>query len=266
MAGLLLAAVIALLLYESRLSLTTVGPHGLLAEATWMPSSGAFGLAAVLVGSACVTIAAIAVSAPLAILCAVALGFYLPPRLAAGLRTLIDVLAGIPSVVFGIWGLAVLVPALATFRPPGANLLAAALTLALMVLPTIASMSAVAFASVPPAVTQAGAALGLQRAAVVLHLVWPYARPGVAAGVLVGTTRAVGETMAVLMVAGNIPSIPGSLFDPIRTVTAHIALEMPYALGVHRSALFASGAVILIIIIVLSAVLELVRRGAPDRR
>ena len=156
-------------------------------------------------------------------------------------RRLIELLAGIPSVVYGFWGLVTLVPLIARVRPPGPSLLAGILILTIMILPTITLMAHAALAGVPKHYLQGAAALGLSRWATIRGVVFPAARSGLFTGVILETGRAIGETMAILMVCGNVVRTPHSLFDPIRTLTANIALEMGFALGDHRSALFVSG-------------------------
>lgn len=179
--------------------------------------------------------------APLGVFSAVFERFYAPRPIAGVYRRLIEVLAGIPSVVVGFWGLVTLVPIIARVRPPGASVLAAVLVLALMVLPTVALVAAASLRSVPADYLSGAAALGLSRWAVVRRVALPASRPGIVAGITLAVGRALGETMAVLMVAGNVVQVPRSLYDSVRTLTANIALEMPYAQGLHRSALFAGG-------------------------
>lgn len=169
-------------------------------------------------------------------------------------------LAGIPSVVYGLWGLTVLVPLVSQWEPPGASLISAMLILALMILPTVALTSEAALAAVSHANLQGASALGLSRKGIVLGVALPSARKGIQTGVILATMRALGETMAVLMVAGNVVQTPTSLFDPVRMLTANIALEMPYAMGEHRAALFASGLLLMLIVTLLA---WLARDGAP---
>ena len=154
---------------------------------------------------------------------------------------MIELLAGIPSVVFGLWGLVVLVPLIGRWHPPGPSLLAGILILAVMILPTIMLVAQASMAQVPSSYLHTATALGLSRWTMIRYIILPTARSGIVTGVLLGVARALGETMAMLMVCGNVVQIPSHLFDPIRTLTANMALEMGYALGQHRSALFVSG-------------------------
>ena len=211
-------------------------------------------------GTLFVTAGAVLLAAPLGILSAVFRHYYAPPMVTQAYRTLIELLAGIPSVVYGLWGLVVLVPMIREFGPPGPSLLAGIITLTLMILPTIALLADAAITNVPSHYMRSAAALGLSRWSMIVNVALPAARSGVFAGIILGTGRAIGETMAILMVCGNIVQIPRSLFDPIRTLTANIALEMAYALGDHRSALFVSGLVLLAMIVALAVLAESISR------
>ena len=184
----------------------------------------------------------------LGILSAIFCQYVAPPTTAKTYRKLVELLAGIPSVVYGFWGLVVITPIIAQWQAPGASLCAAILILALMVLPTIALMTDAALANVPKSYIDTAASLGLSPYTTVVNIVMPVAKRGIITALLLATGRAIGETMAVLMVAGNVVQIPTSIFDPIRTLTANIALEMAYAMNDHRAALFASALILLIIV------------------
>jgi phosphate transport system permease protein len=218
----------------------------------WYPLEGQFGMTPMVVASIAATLGAIVVALPLGLANAIYLVFYAPPATARGFRLLLNLLAGIPSVVFGLWGLTRLVPLINQWQPPGASLLAATLVLALMILPTIALTSASALAGVPRELLAGGMALGLRRKTQILLIALPAARSGIAAGALLATARALGETMAVLMVAGNVVQMPTGLFEPVRVLTANIALEMAYAMGDHRASLFASGLLLTVLVWLLS--------------
>ena len=191
---------------------------------------------------------AIAIAAPLGICLAVFEQFYAPPAVAFVHRRLVELLAGIPSVVFGLWGLVMLVPLLARWGGTGQSLLSATLVLSLMILPTVALTARSALAAVPPELIAGGAALGLRRWAIARRIAIPAARSGIFTGVILAGSRAVGETMAVLMVAGNVAEMPRSVTDPVRTLTANIALEMGYATAEHRSVLFVSGLILMAVV------------------
>lgn len=258
LSGALLLAVMVLLVRESVPALRNVGLARFFGDAGWHPagSAGSYGLAPMLAGTLLATAGAVGLAVPLGVLCAAWEGFYAPRALVAPYRRIMELLAGLPSVVFGFWGLVVLVPLVARLRAPGASLLAAALILALMILPTVALTAQASFRAVPRDYVLGAAALGVSRWATVRRVVLPAARSGVLTGVLLAIGRALGETMAVLMVAGNVVQLPASVFDPVRTLTANIALEMAYAVGVHRSALFVSGLLLTAMVVALIAAAE----------
>src|SRR5262249_8200808 len=167
--------------------------------------------------------------------------------LSRGYRSVVELLAGIPSVAYGFWGLVALTPLLRAWQPPGQSLLAAILILALMILPTIALLAEAALTAVPASYLRGAAALGLSRWATIRGIVLPAALSGLATAVFLAMGRALGETMAVLMVAGNVAQMPASVFEPVRTLTSNIALELGYAAGDHRAILFVSGLVLLVL-------------------
>lgn len=265
----LLILVVIFLLLQAGPVLDAIGPWRLFADDAWFPAdtaaAGQFSIVALLAGSGAVAFGATVLAAPLAIASAVFCRFVAPPRIGQLFRRMLEVLAGVPSVVFGFWGLVVLVPLINRWQPPGASVLAGALVLGLMILPTIALLADSALRSVPRATLSAAAALGLSRWRTALQVALPAARGGVVTGIILGVARAIGETMAVLMVCGNVVQVPASVFEPVRTLTANIALEMAYAYGDHRSALFLTGLVLTLLVIALVLVAEL-GRGANARR
>lgn len=232
------------LLVEAAPVLARVGIWRFFSDGSWYPTRGFFDLRPMIAGTALATAGAVAVATPLALLVAVFCRFYAPRPVARLTRRVIELLAGVPSVVYGFWGLVVLVPIIGRLRPPGPSLLAGLSILALMILPTIALMADVALAGVPRSHRLGCAALGLSRWAMLRNVVLPEAGPGLLTAVLLGTGRALGETMAVVMVCGNVVQVPPHLLAPMRTLTANIALEMAYAAGDHRGALFVSGLVL----------------------
>lgn len=229
----------------------------------WSPTGAdpGFGIMPMLVATLVTSAGAITLATPLGIASAVFAHFYAPRGLAVLLRRVMELLAGIPSVVYGLWGLVVLVPLLLRFAPPGQSLLAGTLVLTVMILPTVALMADVALAAVPAPTLQAAHALALPRHAIALKVAVPAARSGIVTGIVLAAGRAVGETMAVLMVCGNVVKLPTSAFDPVRTLTANIALEMGYALADHRAALFVSGLCLLLMWMALASTAGLVRGG-----
>ena len=232
------------------------------ADLRWAPSAGRYGLLALAAATAAVALGALTLAAPAGVAAAVFVHAYAPRPLAVACRRALELLAGIPSVVYGFWGLVTLVPLVAKLGGgAGACLLTATLVLALMVLPTVALLSEAALAAVASDQPRGGAALGLGRWATLRRVVLPAAGPGVASAVLLAGLRAVGETMAVLMVAGNTIALPGDPFAPVRVLTGHIALEMGYAAGDHRAALFFCGAVLLTLVAAGVLAADLLERG-----
>ncbi len=260
LAGAVVLLIAAFLLRESLPAFAQVGLGRLFGDASWHPNAlaaeGTFNLQPMLWGTLIATAGALLLAAPLGVISAVFMHFYAPPLLAGVYRRMIELLAGIPSVVYGLWGLVVLVPLILQLHPPGPSLLAGVLILALMILPTIALLCDAALAAVPAATLRGAAALAMGRWSTVLRVMLPAAKSGIFTGIILGAGRALGETMAILMVCGNIVQLPHSIFDPIRTLTANIALEMAYALGDHRAALFASGLLLLALVVVLTAATE----------
>lgn len=238
--------VIVFLVLESQPALRTIGIERFLTDESWHPLSGRFNLAPMLVATALTSLGAMLIAAPLGLGSAVFACFFAPPRWARWHRRLVELLAGIPSVVYGLWGLVVLVPILAPLGGSGQGLLTATLILALMILPTVALTAEAALTGVPRDVIQHAAALGLGRWAIARRVAIPAASGGIGTGLMLAAARAVGETMAVLMVAGNVVEMPRSIVDPVRTLTANIALEMGYATADHRSVLFVSGLLLML--------------------
>ncbi|MEN8215843.1 MAG: phosphate ABC transporter permease subunit PstC [Pseudomonadota bacterium] len=228
-----------------------ISPLRFFTDPGWYPTSEQFNLLPMIVGSLCLMMSALLLAAPLAILTAVFCNFYAPPALAVIVRRLIEIFTAIPSVIYGLWGLVVLVPIIASIQAPGASLLAGSIVLAIMIFPTIAMVSDSVIVAVPKKYIKGAVALGLERYSVIFSVVLPTAKSGLFAGMLLGAARAVGETMAVLMVCGNIVQMPSSLFDPIRALTSNIALEMAYAMDIHRTALFVSGTLLLMLVLIL---------------
>jgi phosphate transport system permease protein len=194
---------------------------------------------------------AVVIAGPVGVCSALFSQFYAPVWLRSCFRRIVALLNGIPSVVFGFWGLVVLVPLINQIQTPGQSLIAGILVLSLMVLPTIVLTADAALQSVPPRYLDAAAATGLGRSAVILNIALPSARDGILAGLVLAAARAIGETMAVVMVCGNIVQVPDSIFSPVRTITANIALEMGYAQAEHRSAMFVTGLALLMLVALL---------------
>ncbi len=259
--GAIVLLILLFLVGETLPVLQSIGLTRFFNDPSWHPTSDEFNLIPMLLGTLLVMSSAVLLATPLGILSAVFCQYYAPPALAKLYRRLIELLAGIPSVVYGFWGLVVLVPIIGRIHPPGASLLAGTLILTLMILPTITLVADASFANVPPDSLRGAAALGLGRWAMVRGVVFPAAKSGLLTGVILETGRAIGETMAVLMVCGNVVQTPKSVFEPVRTLTANIALEMAYAMGNHRAALFVSGLVLMVMIVALVVAAEMINKG-----
>jgi len=215
----------------------------------WAPTKGHFGILSMIISSLAVTVMAIILGVPLALACAITLAEFCPRRWLLILKPTIELLAGIPSVVFGFLGVILLVPIIRDYLGgPGLSLLASSIILAIMILPTITSISIDALQAVPLLYKEGALAMGATHWQALWYVLLPAARSGVVTAIILGMARAIGETMAVIMVAGNALKIPTSPLDPVRTLTSTIALEMGYSSGDHRTALFAAGIVLFVFI------------------
>jgi phosphate ABC transporter permease protein PstC len=262
----ILALITVFILREGAPVLYKTGVGHFLGGTDWQPLEGKFGIFPMIIGSALVTLGALAIGVPLAIACAIVLAELAPPRARTLLKPTIELLAGIPSVVYGFMGVVLLVPWIREhFGGPGSSVLAASVILGIMILPTIISISIDALQAVPRSYREGSRALGATEWQTIRMVVLPAARSGMVAAVILGMGRAVGETMAVIMVAGNSVRIPHSLLDPVRTLTANIALEMGYASGDHAQSLFATAIVLFVIIMLLNSLASLARRGRRKR-
>lgn len=219
----------------------------------WQPGSGYYGILPMICGTLAVTGLAVLFGFPLGVLCAVYMVFECPKKLYPLLYQAIMLMAGIPSVVYGFFGLTTLVPFIrTTFGGHGMSLLAASLLLGFMILPTVASISLTSIKNAAPNVYDASRALGASHERSIFFAVLPAAKEGIFASLVLGLGRAAGETMAVLMVAGNQPAMPSGLLNGVRTLTTNIALEMGYAAGLQKEALIAGGGILLLLILLLN--------------
>jgi phosphate transport system permease protein len=260
-AGAIVLLIVVFLVMEALPALRHAGVARFFTDPSWHPAEGFYNLTPMLWGTLFAMVGSVLIATPLGIFSAVFCHYYAPAAIARPYRRLIELLAGIPSVVYGFWGLVVLVPLIGAIYPPGPSLLAGIVILTIMILPTIALMADASFTNVPQHYLLGAAALGLPRWATIRGVVFPAAKSGLFTGVILETGRAIGETMAILMVCGNVVQTPHSLFDPMRTLTANIALEMAYALGDHRAALFVSGLVLMGMIAALVAAADWISRG-----
>jgi len=232
----------------------------------WRPGQGIFGIFPMIIGTLLVTILSMLISVPLGVLAATFLAEVAPDVVRNILRPVIELLAGIPSVVYGFVGLMVLVPFIRDYLGPhGFSWLAGSIVLAIMALPIIITISEDAINAVPKSYKEASLALGATHWQTIKNVTIPAARSGILAGVVLGSGRAIGETMAAIMVLGNLVAIPYPLFDvldAVRTLTANVAMEMGYAPhGPHRQALFATGIVLFVVISILVVISNRLRRG-----
>lgn len=246
--------IIAFLVMESLPALLEIGALRFVADASWHPLSDLYNMLPMIVASLLITGGAIALAAPFGIASAIFCHYYAPPFLRIAYRRLIEILAGIPSVVYGFWGLVVLVPLL------NSSTLTGIIIVSLMILPTVALIAGSSLAAVPLEYIRGSAALGFTRWATIQRVILPVAGRGLLTAVILASARAIGETMAVLMVCGNVVRMPDSLMAPVRTLTANIALEMSYAADVHRSALFVSGLFLMALVVLLIALVDRMKR------
>ncbi len=256
--------IVLFILLESLPALRFSGLYSFFNDRAWYPVENLFNLSPMLFASVFSALGAILLAAPLGIVVAIFCNYYAPPSLAWLFTRLIELLSGIPSVVFGFWGLVVLVPWVDEISPPGASLLSGILIISLMILPTMALSADSVFKSFPSLQLQAASALGISRSGTIFRLILPATWRPLFSGLILQVGRALGETMAILMVAGNVVQIPKSIFDPVRTLTANMALEMAYAVGNHRSALFVSGLVLMLLVITLMSLADYFERGSHE--
>lgn len=257
--GVIVVFILVFLMMESMPVLNQVGLLAFLTNDSWNPGDKLYNLTPMLVSTVFVVAGAVVVATPLGILSALFCHYYAPEKIAHFYRRLMELLAGVPGVVYGFWGLMVLIPLINRWHPPGSSLLAGILMLTLLIMPTIALIADASFAGIADEYLHGAISLGLTRSGTIFSLILPIARSELLMGIILATGRALGETMIVLMVCGNIVQIPDSLFAPIRTLPANIALEMDFALGNHRSALFVSGLLLMAISLVLVLLAEAIK-------
>lgn len=257
-------AVICLFLFANGLpALLEIGPARFLTGTQWKPGNGLFGILPMILGSLWVTAGALVIGVPVGILTAVFLARYCPAGLYKLFKPAVELMAGIPSVVYGFFGLVVLVPLVrSSLGGRGMSLLTASLLLGMMILPTVIGVAESALRAVPNSYYEGGLALGASHSRAVFFTVLPAAKSGILAAVVLGLGRAVGETMAVKMVAGNQPVLPQSLTEGLRTMTANIVLEMGYAADLHRGALIATAVVLFAFILAVNLCFSLLKRRA----
>ena len=241
-----------------------IGVPEFLLGRTWKPGNDIYGIFPMIVGSVYVTGGALLLGVPIALLTAVYLAYFCPDGLYRLLKPAVELLAGIPSVVYGFFGIVVLVPFVRTISEPldgkGNSIATASILLAIMILPTIIGVVEPALRSVPRSYYEGALALGATHERSVYTAVVPAAGSGILAGIVLGVGRAMGETMAVIMVAGNQARMPKGIFQGIRTLTGNIVIEMGYAAGLHREALIATGVVLFAFILIINLAFSALKR------
>lgn len=267
-------ALITVFIFQSGLPvLAEYGVLDFIFGTTWSPTNGSYGILPLIAGTLAVTLGALVIGVPTGIACAIFLSEILPKKWAKAFKSAIELLAGIPSVVYGFFGLVVIVPAIRNYVLPvyqifdpdvsatGFSILAGAVILAIMILPTIVSISENSITAVPREFKEASLALGANKMETIVKVLIPAASSGILSSIILGMGRAIGETMAVLLITGNMAKVPGSIMDPVATLTGTIAMEMGYASPTHQQALFAVGIILFVIIMLLNIIAQFSMRG-----
>ena len=271
-ASVLAVALICIFLFANGIpAMKEIGFGKFLTGQMWRPKNQIFGIFPMIIGSLYVTAGAILFGVPVGILASVFMAHYCPKKIYRPLKAATELLAGIPSVVYGFFGLVVLVPWIREmgrglgFGGNGSSILTASLLLGMMILPTIIGVTESAIRAVPAQYYEGAVALGATHERAIFRVILPAAKSGVVAGIVLGIGRAIGETMAVIMVAGNQARMPAGIFRGIRTLTANIVIEMGYATDLHREALIATGVVLFVFILLINfSVALLNRRGSHE--
>ena len=268
LASILAVALICIFLFANGIpAMKEIGLLNFLTGTSWRPGNDIYGILPMIVGSIYITAGAIVVGVPIGLLTAIFMAFYCPKRIYGILKPCTELLAGIPSIVYGFFGMVVIAPIVLDIAKffgadisSGATILSAAILLGIMILPTIIGVSEAALRAVPNAYYEGAVAMGATHERAVFSVMLPAAKSGVLAAIVLGIGRAIGETMAVIMVAGNQPRLTGSLLKGIRTMTANIVIEMGYATGLHREALIATGVVLFVFILLINLCFSVLKR------
>ena len=243
-----------------------IGLLNFLTGAKWKPGNDIYGILPMILGSIYITAGAVVIGVPVGLLTAIFMAFYCPKKLYGLLKPCTELLAGIPSIVYGFFGMVVIVPCIRTVAAlfdvdiSGSSILAASVLLGIMILPTVIGVSEAALRAVPSAYYEGAVAMGARHERAIFTVMLPAAKSGVLAGVVLGIGRAIGETMAVIMVAGNQPRLTGNMLKGIRTMTANIVIEMGYATGLHREGLIATGVVLFVFILIINLTFSILKR------
>lgn len=255
-------ALICIFMFASGIpAMQEIGPIKFLFGTIWKPQQKIFGIGPMIVGSIYVTAGAMIIGVPIGLLSAVFLSRYCPKKLYTLMKPMINLMAGIPSIIYGFFGLVVFVPWIQnTFHSAGKGILAASVLLGMMILPTIINTSEAAINAVPESYYEGALALGATKERSIFKTVVPAAKSGVMSGIILGMGRAIGETMAVVMVCGNQAMMPTGILSGARTLTSNVVLEMAYASGLHREALIATAVVLFVFILVINLCFSLLNR------
>jgi len=261
--SILAVALICVFLFANGIpAIQEIGFMKFLTGTMWKPGNDIYGILPMIMGSIYVTAGAIVIGVPIGILTSIFMANYCPKKIYPFLKSATELLAGIPSVVYGFFGLTVLVPLIRTvFENKGPSMLAASILLGLMILPTIIGVTESALRAVPQNYYEGALALGATRERSIFTVVFPAAKSGILAGVVLGIGRAIGETMAVVMVAGNQARMPKGILQGVRTLTANIVMEMGYAADLHREALIATGVVLFVFILIINFAVSMLKKG-----
>lgn len=248
-----------------------IGVFNFLLGETWKPGNDLYGILPFILGSIYVTAGAIIIGVPIGLLTAIFMARFCPPSIYRFLKPAVDLLAGIPSVVYGFFGMVVLVPFVRDFfgrtlgfGGNGSSMFTASVMLGIMILPTIISVGESSIRAVPNSYYEGSLALGATHERSVFCTIVPAAKSGIMAGIILGIGRAIGETMAVIMIAGNQPRMPKGLFEGVRTLTSNIVMEMGYATDLHREALIATAVVLFVFILIINLLFSLVKRRSAN--
>lgn len=262
--SILCVAMICVFLFANGIpAIGKIGVFQFLAGEKWKPGNDLYGILPMILGSIYVTAGAVIIGVPIGILTAVFMSKFCPRRIYKVVKPAIDLLAGIPSVVYGFFGMVVIVPVVSQlFGGSGKSMLTASILLGIMILPTIIGVSESAINAVPSSYYEGSLALGASHERSVFFATLPAAKSGILAGVILGVGRAIGETMAVIMVAGNQARMPKGILEGVRTMTANIVLEMGYATDLHREALIATAVVLFVFILIINLSFSIISRKA----
>ncbi|WP_294352739.1 phosphate ABC transporter permease subunit PstC [uncultured Clostridium sp.] len=261
-ASILAVVIICVFLFANGIpAMKKIGVFNFLTGVNWAPSNEVFGIMPMILGSIYVTAGACIFGVPIGIFTAVFMAKFCPKKLYKFLKPMIELMAGIPSVIYGFFGLVVIVPLISDiFGGNGSSILTASILLGIMILPTIITVSESAIRAVPETYYEGALALGANHERSIFLAMLPAAKSGILAGVILGLGRAIGETMAVIMVAGNQARIPTNLLKGVRTLTANIVIEMGYAADLHREALIATAVVLFVFILIINLTFSLIKR------